>query len=519
MLGGLITTKDVVYFMVITGMFLTFTIFKLKGDRDAKSPWIWTRRYVLVLLVGLSIGYITSRPALIGYLDTTADQTNTLTPQVQEIIGELGDEPLQITAYSNLLDRFNYLGLPTTRNRFLSFWEPYTRFKPGITFDFVHYYDKPLGEDYLLRGYPGKTLDEIAAMRAKSVRMSLDRFEKPGEIRERVDLTPELNRFVMHLRYKDRSTFLRVFDDLAALPGETEVAAAVKRLQGGEIPKVAFLTGHFERDINKIGDREYKTLTTQNTFRYALINQGFDVDTLSLENEDVPGWVSTLVIADPRTDIDPTVFSQIQRYIARGGNLLIMGELDGALFLNPLLEQFDVRLSSDKIVGSDDQLGSEMILAALTATTSEFTKDVAKSFTDSLPVSMPGAAGLEYTDGGAFAIEELLTFGTEKTALALTRHVEGKEQRIIITGDADLMSNSELTRRNVRTANFVFNTALFSWLNNGEFPVDTSRPDPKDDRVTVGLSQMARLNILFVWVMPAILLVCGSVLLIRRKRK
>jgi ABC-2 type transport system permease protein len=71
----------------------------------------------------------------------------------------------------------------------------------------------------------------------------------------------------------------------------------------------------------------------------------------------------------------------------------------------------------------------------------------------------------------------------------------------------------------VKTANFAFNIGLFSWLSYGEFPVDTSRPDPKDDRLNVSSETVNRLNILFVWVLPGILLALGTILLIRRKRK
>jgi ABC-2 type transport system permease protein len=105
------------------------------------------------------------------------------------------------------------------------------------------------------------------------------------------------------------------------------------------------------------------------------------------------------------------------------------------------------------------------------------------------------------------------------TAVSLTRNISGKEQRIVVTGDADLMSNTELLRYNVKTANFAFNIGLFSWLSYGEFPVDTSRPDAKDDRLNVTSETVSQLNILFVWVLPGILLALGTVLLIRRKRK
>jgi ABC-2 type transport system permease protein len=109
--------------------------------------------------------------------------------------------------------------------------------------------------------------------------------------------------------------------------------------------------------------------------------------------------------------------------------------------------------------------------------------------------------------------------GPIPTVLSLSRKVNGKEQRIIVAGDADFMSNAELNRFNLRTANFVFNTALFSWLSNGEFPIDTSRPDAKDKRVNVTADQVDLLKILFIWVLPGILLAFAAILLIRRKRR
>lgn len=548
MLGGLITTKDVIYFLIIVYIFLGLSIYKLKAGRESKPMLVTAGRYILVIVSALTIGYLTSRPALTGYLDTTANKTNTLTSNAQKIIHELGKDTLEITVYNNLLGTYSYLGMPTMRNNYLAIWEPYVRFKPDIVFNYVLYYEKPLANSYLYKSYPGKSVKEIAAMTAKSYKMDLDRFRSPEEIHKMIDLKDELGRFVMQLKYKNKTTFLRVFDDQQVFPGETEVSAAFKRLLQVKMPRVAFLTGNLERSVGKTGDREYKTLTNLKSFRYALINQGFDVDTLSLENGDVPTWVSTLVIADPKTSFSPSVLAKIQQYIDKGGNLLIMGEPGKQGVLNPLLKQFNVQLMDGSVVQPSADLAPDLVLNDLTPISAGFAKDVAKSFTDSLPVAMAGATGLSYTPGGPFQIKPLLTTNKNKswikkgklvadsaavvfsvadgdqrisvpTALSLTRKINGKEQRIVVTSDADLMSNTELGRYNVKTANFVFNTSLFSWLSYGEFPIDTSRPEAKDKRVTVTSAQVSRLNILFVWVLPSILLALGTILLIRRKRK
>ena len=51
-----------------------------------------------------------------------------------------------------------------------------------------------------------------------------------------------MNRFVMQLKYKDRTTFLRVYNDNQGFPTETETSAALKRLMQDKMPMIAFAT-------------------------------------------------------------------------------------------------------------------------------------------------------------------------------------------------------------------------------------------------------------------------------------
>jgi ABC-2 type transport system permease protein len=74
--------------------------------------------------------------------------------------------------------------------------------------------------------------------------------------------------------------------------------------------------------------------------------------------------------------------------------------------------------------------------------------------------------------------------------------VNGKQQRIVIAGDADFLSNAELARKT--SNNFEFNTALFSWFTYGKFPVDTSRPKSKDNSLDITSAQLAKLKIIYL---------------------
>lgn len=567
MLEGLITTHDLIYFIVIIYIFLGLTIYKLQSGRETKAWYFTTGRYVVIVVSALIIGYVSSRPGLIGYWDTTANKDNTLTPNAQQIVKELGDGKLEITAYSNFLDNYYWFGLPEQRNYYLQRWEPYSRFKPDIDFHFVNYYDMPLALEYdLFSNYKGKTIKQIAEQRTKGADLKMSMFETPEQIQKKIDLKPELNRFVMKLTYKGRSTFLRVFNDQLTWPMEAEVSAALKRLLQAKMPKITFVNGDGERKIDKKGDREYKTVTSDKTFRYALINQGFDVDTLSLSTQDIPENIKALVIADPQNELSAIAIQKIKVYIAKGGNLLIAGEPGRQQMLNPLLKTLGVQLMNGMLIQQSRDFAPTLVLPHLTKSAIGLSQLLDRPSIDTLPVSMNGVAGLSYHDTSGFHAQPLLVTkagavmnttrrnpdldivnskeetslglsGRMKakpsvlpdnknnpkevftTTLGLTRRINGKEQRIIISGDADLLSNSELVRSQPKVANFSFNTSLFSWLDDGEYPVNTSRPDAKDDRVTVTTDQMPFLKVVYIYILPGLILIFGAIFLIRRKRK
>jgi ABC-2 type transport system permease protein len=369
-----------------------------------------------------------------------------------------------------------------------------------------------------------------------------------------IDLRPEENRYVMQLKYKGRTTFLRLYDDQNIFPSETETDAALKRLLQPGMPRIAFLQGEAERSIDKLGDRQYKLVTNEIAFRNSLVNQGFDVETISLKNQDIPQGISALVIADPKEAFDTLSVTKIQRFIAAGGNLLIAGEPGKQALLNPLLQPLGVQLMDGMLVQQSKDFSPALIQPFLTRFAAGLTHTLPKDAEDSLPVTMPGAAALTYSTGGPFTVTPLLmtnsmvcwnkkvqptedeiesgendkgayssSEGDQKaplpTVVALTRNVNGRQQRIVVAGDADFLSNAELGRYNPRTANFNFSTALFSWFSDGEFPIDTSRPGSKDKQLNINGSGMTFLKWLLLGVLPGILLIAGAILLIRRKRK
>jgi ABC-2 type transport system permease protein len=547
-LAGLITSNGIIYFIAIVFMFLQLTIYKLKTGMETTSTWVKVSRYSLIVIVTIAIGYISSIPQLIVYYDVTRGEVNTIQSNTQKIVKDLGDEPLEITGYANILGQFMEDGNPESYQLNINRWAPYVRFKHNIKLRTVMYYDTLNMGNGIMKANPGKSLEEIVKKMAEAGDMRLSQFKRPEEIRSMVDLSQEPNYYIMQLKYKGRKTFLRVFPDNDHWPSETEISAALKRLLLAKIPKVLFVTGDLERNINKMGDREYRGLANLKSFRNSLLNQGFDVDTISLRTELIPKNISALVLADPKTALSGLVTGKLQQYIDDGGNLLISGEPGKQSVLNPLLKQFGIQLMKGAIVQTSRDLEPHLAAPFLTGAGAKLYPPLVLAHSDSVVISMPMATALGIGDSGQYTIKPLLVTDQSKSwlkkdkfvtdsakvkfepekgdvqksfplAVSLTRKTHGKEQRIVVTGDADFMSNIELNRFNMGTANFAFNTGIFSWLSYGEFPISSYRPAPKDNTLLIKRDQIKYFRITFLWVLPGIMLAIGALILIRRKRK
>src|SRR5690606_33515348 len=80
---GLITSRDVIYFVSMTTMFVLFTYFRLRGLMDPKSWYIKVGRYGLVFSVVLVVLYISSRYQWTQYWDVSRGKVNTIHPDTQ----------------------------------------------------------------------------------------------------------------------------------------------------------------------------------------------------------------------------------------------------------------------------------------------------------------------------------------------------------------------------------------------------------------------------------------------------
>lgn len=559
MIMGLITTKDVVYYLVVIFMFLGFTILKLRAGRESRPWYIKTGRYLAIILSGLLIGYISSRPTFIGYWDVTARKVNTVHPATQKILGEMADGPLEVTLYTNLLSMGFERGLPAARNLYLDqMWAHYQRFKRNIEYKYVYYYDyDPVSNDSAFyRSFPGKSLQQIAGVFAKAAQVDSSLFLTPDEIRKVIDLEPEGYPMIMQLKYKGRTEFLR--SELYGGtwtggwgPGESMVNATLKRLMGAPIPKIYFVSGQLERNIYKSGEREYKTLITEKRNSEGLVNIGFDSDTVNLQTQPVPSNATTLVLADPKMELSPVVMDKLKAYLEEGRNLLIFGEPGKQYVLNPLLRQLGVQLMDGQLVQPRQEESAEKVIYELTPASFDVSGEwwlkyykhqyKYSSFGLGLKPWLVGGTGITYANDSGFTIKPLFTTTGKDVwlkkgklvidsvapvfnlqdgdvladsfpmAIQMSRQKNNREQRIIVLGDADFASNKRLVAECVRS--------YYSWLNYNEYPIYTLVPYARDTLVTLSPARAYLEKIVYIWVLPALLLATGIILLTRRKRK
>lgn len=536
-INGLISSKDVVYFLMVIFLFLTLSIMKLDSGREIRNEASKIIRYSTVIFFVIIVGVVTSSPSLTAYYDTTRFKTNTLTDASLAIIKQL-KKPVTITTYPNVTNSYAHLGSPKFRNFERNRFEQYSRYLPGIKFKYVSYYDTSM-----VKSDKTKSLEEKAQRAATAYGYDFSELLSPKEIKKIINLVPEDNFFTRTVTYDGKQTFLRMFFDMVGYPEEAEISAALKRLLY-KPAVIGILASNDERSINKKGDNAYKDVMNTLNRRYSLINQGFDVKTIQLTDDDtIPQDLAALIIADPRTPYNSTQLQKIAAYIEKGGNALVAGEPGRQGEINALLKPFGVAFMPGMMLQESKDLALDLIQTNFTFGA----KSLGFNYPKNTIISMPNAMGIAYKNVLGFKYTPVLISDKksawiklgkfdisaqkiifhpateQKTsvplALAITRKLANKEQKIMVMGDADFMSNAELGRFNVTTKNEDFAMNLFKWFSDNKYPIDTTRPKSIDNKITISREKISWLKIFFLGVLPASLALAGAYSLIRRKRK
>ena len=542
---GLITSEDVIYFLAVITFFLILTLIRMNAARTKSSRLRIAGQYAAASVCMMLIGYVTSMPSFKSYWDITRTKANTLSKESQLVMSRMNGG-VTISTYSNMLDATTgATAIPMFYKIDVGRFEKYLRFKPETAMDYTYYYKKLPTGPYAEK-YPNLTeqqlIDTITKLR--EFNFTIDPY---SAIAGKADLTGEQFRFVRVIeRENGQKTFLRLFNDMVRHPDEAQITASFKRLVD-TLPKVAFVTGHGERSPWVENERGYNKFAQEKTFRYSLINNGFDFEEISL-TAPVPAHISCLIVADPRQPFSETERNHFNDYIAKGGNLIIAGEPGRQDIMNGIAGPLGIHFVPGTLIQPKKTILPEVLIANANRKAPWSSPWMKNILSTKLTLIMNGASGLEARDTLGFTANKLFISDSLKCwselettdfvndsavfnqaagelkkpyvpVIALSRKIQHKEQKIIVTGDADWLSNGELqtTRKEVRSANFPFICAAFYWLSDGAAPINTERDEPIDNNLLITREQWKLPRFIFKWGIPFILISFGTVIWFRRR--
>lgn len=546
-LSGIFASQNFLYYIIVIALFLSLSIFKLNTEKSIMSMKEKVFKYCLIIVICLTCGYVTTFPKLKYYYDATYTQSNTLGKESQEIMKGIKDK-LTITTYVNLLDETFFWFHPYNKNYDKERLEKYVRFKPDTELKYVYYY-APCENKSLEEQYPDMTWEQRAEELCKVYDVDMKLFLNKEQIDEIIDLEPEKYRCLRVVEDEHgHKEIMRTFNDNQKLPNEEEMSIIFNKLVS-KSPMVAFVDGYGARALDNYGARGYYLVGYDKWFRHSLFNLGFDVKKVNLDNAADFEGTDVLVITDINEPLSKTALDNIYSYIDKGGNLYILSNYKRGQYLEPVVNYLGVKYYGGLVVQENQYIAPTFVPVDFTEAALE-TSSVYKSVADwDYCVLMPTALAIDYSGAKNFEVKSMLETtdkawveyettdfvdgefvcnekagekqGVYSTFVTLSRQVNGKEQKIAISGDADFISNEELSTEHsgISSSNYTMVTGPFRWFSDNKFPVVVDRIETRDHKTTLPIGFSMWLKIIFLGILPLGLLFTGVTLIVRRQRK
>lgn len=305
--------------------------------------------------------------------------------------------------------------------------------------------------------------------------------------------------------------------------------------------RVSFLSGHGERD--PLGQANHDL----GKFGQLLEQKGIVVDTLKLaETADIPADTNLLVIADPRVVLLPGEIQLVHRYLQAGGNLLWLVEPGAIAGLDPVAEALGIEFLPGTIVDATTQLfGIDNPAFALIPDypmhpiTREMTSLTLYPQASALDVSAPQEWQAEpllttldraWTEIGPisgtirFDEDSDERMGPLDIGFVFSRMKNKKdngdgesnaEQRVIVIGDSDFLSNAYLGNG----GNVELGLNLFNWLNHDDQFITVTARTASDVNLELGKTAQIIIGFGFLFGMPLLLLGSGVAIWWRRRNR
>lgn len=335
------------------------------------------------------------------------------------------------------------------------------------------------------------------------------------------------------VHYQGRSEHIKSAD-------EQVFTNALQRLARNQQHWIAFVEGHGER--NALGDKNHD----MGEWVKQLFNQGYRVHPINLiETQTIPNNTGILVIASPRIDYLPGEVEIIINYINDGGNLLWLHEPGPIYNLDALAKELTLEFYEGTIIDYAGQL-----IGINNPTISLVTKTLYSPhpLTDGFEFTtlFPMARALKLLESSIWTAKPLLstgdhtwneiaklkdtiefnkdsdTLGPLTLGISLEREVEAKEeelvikqQRIVVLGDGDFLSNTYLAN----SGNNELGTRIVNWLSSDDEFIPIPPKILNDIQLSISPVMLGIIGILFLFILPAILIAIGVTVGLKRKNQ
>lgn len=307
---------------------------------------------------------------------------------------------------------------------------------------------------------------------------------------------------------------------------------------------LVFLVGHGERQPDRGANFDLSKWSEQ------LVKRGFRTRSLSLaENPQIPENTSVLVIAGPQVDLLPGEVKKIEAFVQQGGNLLWLMDPGSTHGLDALAEQLGIEFEPGTIV----DLKSQQLTGHPTAlVVSEYGNHPAVSnFQDN--TVFPNACGISILDGETGPPEEnegqddsnwdrqvlidtrttswsetgnldrAIAFNKGKdipgplnVAIAATRKVDDKDQRVTVICDGDFASNAFVMGNG---GNLDFAMSIANWLSHDDDYISIPTRTVADRTLQLSGTARTLIMVFFVILLPLALTASGILIWLRRRKR
>jgi len=321
-------------------------------------------------------------------------------------------------------------------------------------------------------------------------------------------------------------------DDMA----EKTLVNALQRLARGNRRWAVFLDGHGERDPFDQSNPGLRTLAEN------LEQAGFEIQGLNLiRTPAIPDNTAVLIVASPQRTLLAGEVEALLGYVRAGGHLLWLhdpGDLKG---LAPLAQALGIRFVDGVIVDANPEL--RVMLGIKHPAVIPVVDYPQHDLTRNLKVQtlFPFSVGMAYQGDGSWTGDVFLrtlprtwaetgpltggeirfteaegdTRGPLALGMALTRELEGRQQRVIVIGDSDFLANAYLGNG----ANLELAMNVLNWLSLDDELISVTPRSAPDTQLALSDTALAVIAFGFLVVLPLGLLGTGLALWSRRRRR